>query len=369
MSAIPFSKAADPYTRVWGEWKDGDLTLGDLTSTGVAALDILSWAMDPVGSIASAALGPLLDFIVENVAIFREALDFLAGDQGMIRDRSDAWMKVSNGLVEAANDHAKSAQDLATWNQSATDAYFKKMTEINTAFQSCSQQAANVSVGIQNLGMICAGVREFIWGMIKNFLVSVISNAIVALAAAVPTAGGSLGAFGTWFVGKMSGIMASITKKLADLAEKIAEASKRFTGFSQKMTEMASKMRMKSIENQMVTELSNSTARIQSATVSRRRNYADQMVLHNAKPHSFSEPEVPKGQVPYSKPNPVRPSDDFLGDHPYVNKGFDLADKARGNGKRMVAKPLDAIDKQSDKNAASRKNQPPRQPIQPVQRP
>ncbi|MGA4507843.1 hypothetical protein ACQB6R_02280 [Propionibacteriaceae bacterium G1746] len=226
MSIAAFQDAA-------AELGNGKFELGDITAPAAAGLGVLGAIADPAGWLVGLALGPLLDFLMANCALLREPMDFLVGDVGQIMGHAQKWMDLSASIVSVGNAHAAAVADLPSWDSPAAGHYLEIQRALNDAFAQSAEAAAQVSASIEIAGQVCAGVREFIWGMIKDLLSSAIGNALVALASALITCGGSLGAFVAWFQGKIAVVMSKISKKIAELFEFLAKITKKWTKLSE----------------------------------------------------------------------------------------------------------------------------------------
>lgn len=221
------------------ELEDGKFDFGDVTAPAAAGLSVLAAVADPAGWLVGLALGPLLDFLMANCALLREPMDFLVGDVGQIMGHAQKWMVLSASIVGVGNVHAATVNDLASWDSPATEHYLQIQRALNEAFAQSAEAAAQVSASIEVAGQVCAGVREFIWGMIKDLLSSAIGNALLALASALVTAGGSIGAFVAWFQGKIAVVMSKISKKIAELFEFLAKVTTKWTKLSEALARAA----------------------------------------------------------------------------------------------------------------------------------
>lgn len=231
--------AIEPYKRAFEELNDGHFDLGDITSPAIVGLDVLGWVFDPFGSIAGAILGPVLDWLLANIPPLKWALDVLAGDQREIRHLIAEWMNVSREIAEAGNNHASTANDLPTWSQEGSEQYHDILRATNKAFQATAKQCASFAEGIKFIGQVCAGVRELIWGLVKDFLSSIVGNALAALATSLFTAGGSVAAFIAWAQGKLAWVVGKISSKLSKLASFLSKAASRWGDLSDKLAEAA----------------------------------------------------------------------------------------------------------------------------------
>lgn len=243
MSAIPFSGTYGTYEKVFTELGDGKFSLGDITAPAAAGLDVLGWLCDPIGSLASAALGPLLDWLASQFPPLQEALDKLTGDIAAIQAYSQEWMAIANAVVSAGNHHAATANDLGSWHQAGAAEYHEQQKAINQAFQGVATQCTSVSNSVNIAGEVCAGVRGAIWGLVRDFITSVIGNALAALALSVGTAGGSVAAFASWFSGKLAWVMGKVTGWLHKLFAWLSKAVAKFQGLSATLDKAAAALK------------------------------------------------------------------------------------------------------------------------------
>lgn len=244
MSVIPFSGTVGTYTNAVGQLTDGEFDLGDITAPAGAALDVLGWVADPFGALAGAALGPLLDYLANNFPPLKWPLDRLAGDQAAIMAKAQSWQDVSDSLVAVGNAYAATGSDLPTWDQGTAPAGYRATQEmVLGAFQGAANQAASLAGGITTVGQVCAGVRNFIWGIVKGFVSSAVGNAIAAAASALVTLGGSIGAFCTWFSARFAVVTGKIGRKLADLMDYMAKVTGKWGKLSEAFKRAAEALR------------------------------------------------------------------------------------------------------------------------------
>src|SRR2546426_2691297 len=100
------------------------ISSGSWVEGGIAALgtglDVLSMAMNPVGTLISYGL----NWLIEHVKPLQNALSQLAGDADQIAAYSATWKNVGQAVQKAAQDLAGTVEkDTANWAGQAADAY------------------------------------------------------------------------------------------------------------------------------------------------------------------------------------------------------------------------------------------------------
>lgn len=243
VKAVPGYSTYSTYSNVFTQLGDGKFDLGDLTAPAAAAIDVMGWVCDPAGAFAGAALGPLLDFLANNFPPLKWPLDRLAGEQAAIQQQAQSWMEVAQAVADAGNAHAAAAGDLPNWVQQGSAEYHQIQKDINLAFAGAAKQCSSVANSIEVAGMVCAGVRQFIWDWVKSFVTSAVGNAVAAVAISWCTGGGSLAAFVAWFQGKMAWVMGKITGKLSELCSWLAQATSKWSSLSSKFDDAAAALK------------------------------------------------------------------------------------------------------------------------------
>lgn len=230
-------------------WSDGKLGFGDVTSAVDLGLGVLGAALDPVGAILGSAVDYLMNFIVDHISFLKKAVDDLLGDPPGITQVATAWSQAGQDIAASANRHVGYLGDLSTWSGDASDAYRDVVKGTHGVYGAASQAAADISGWVGIAGSIVSVFREFIWGMLKDFITQVIEAAIAALAAAIPSLGSSIGVFTAWFTGKV-GVMAGkfaktlsqLMTKMGSMARKLGKSGRAFDVAAERLSQVASKM-------------------------------------------------------------------------------------------------------------------------------
>jgi len=214
-----FSDAASTLTDIRnGDWGNAAFDVG------TDALDLLGAAMDPLGTLASAGVG----WLIEHISFLKQGLDELAGNPEAVTAKAVTWSNVSKQLTSSAADYEKSA---ATLGQSFSDgdaaaAYQATAKSYAATLRGAASHAQGASTAM-NIGAALVGTeRGLIRDMISSFVGELIIKGLAALAASWCTFGGTVAAFiadtvleGSILAEKISTRIAKIVEKLETLAK------------------------------------------------------------------------------------------------------------------------------------------------------
>ncbi len=179
------------------------------------ALDALSMAMDPFGSILAAGVGWLL----EHVGPLSDALDALTGDADQIKSQAETWSNAAKELGAIGTDLSGMVEaDLQSWTGDAADQYrgrTKDMVDVLTAAQKGCEGASS---GVKTAGEVVAAVRTLVRDIIAELIGHLISWALQVLF--------TLGIGLTWVVPQVVTAVAKTASKIADITTKLVKALK-----------------------------------------------------------------------------------------------------------------------------------------------
>ncbi|WP_328603554.1 WXG100 family type VII secretion target [Amycolatopsis sp. NBC_00345] len=200
---------------------------GDSLSIGMAsvgmAVDILGMVLDPLGSLLTAGIG----WLIEHLVIFRWPLDVLMGDpKGIDAAKEAIWAegKTVKGLSDA---HAKATQDvLKSWTGQAADTFRTDMEGVAAQLDALSDYVNLAGKQMAIAGGLIGTVRGIIRDLIAMTLAGILKAAIIAVALAPVTFGGSIIAAITSTIIEVGVAIGKIGTKIADLAKKLAEMLK-----------------------------------------------------------------------------------------------------------------------------------------------
>ncbi|MEV0066461.1 MULTISPECIES: hypothetical protein [unclassified Amycolatopsis] len=236
------------------DWRSKDWA--NLAFDGVTVgLDLLGIAMDPLGSLASAGVG----WLIEHISFLKEGLDKLAGNPEAVTAKAVTWDNVSKQLAQSATQYDQAAANVAPEFQGAGGTAYQTMAKGYAAtLRGASGQAHAASIGMNVAAALVGTERGLIRDMVSSFVGELIVKAIAALAASWCTFGGTVAAFiadtvieGGILAEKISGRIAQVVEKLEKLiqsAGKSRGALEEATNALKKVGKTADKITDKSVD-------------------------------------------------------------------------------------------------------------------------
>ncbi|RSM34434.1 hypothetical protein DMA12_48335 [Amycolatopsis balhimycina DSM 5908] len=214
-----FNDAASTLTDARnGDW--GNLAM----DVGTDALDLLGAAMDPLGTLASAGVG----WLIEHISFLKDGLDKLAGKPEAITAKAVTWTNIAKQLTETAESYEQKAKKVqeSFSDCGSAEAYQKTAESYVGVLRGAASHAEGASTAM-NIGAALVGTeRGLIRDMISSFVGELIIKALAALAASWCTFGGTIAAFiadtvieGGVLAEKISTRIAKIVEKLESLAK------------------------------------------------------------------------------------------------------------------------------------------------------
>ncbi|MGA4669743.1 hypothetical protein ACPCG0_08115 [Propionibacteriaceae bacterium Y1923] len=213
---------------------DGKLDANDIPAVGNAVLGFLGVDIDAAGAAGQSPLGQLMQLVVSKIDFLSKPLEKLLGSAELVQQQAQDWQAVAQSFTEAGQDYAGGAADMPSWSGSGASEYAQIRDAATRIFPQAAQGAQSMSVLVVKAGAMVAEVRAMIWDILAQFLGNVISSALSALAAAVPTFGASIAAFATWFIGSSASLaqrffqmLQKLLKAAADFGKALGEESKK----------------------------------------------------------------------------------------------------------------------------------------------
>ncbi|MET7994440.1 hypothetical protein ABZU76_26465 [Amycolatopsis sp. NPDC005232] len=227
----------NPQTAGSGALNDAASTLTDIRNhdwfnVGVDAvtdgLDILGALIDPLGTLAAAGVG----WLIEHISFLKDFLDQLAGNPEEITAKAVTWTNVSKQLTTSAGQYEQAAANVAPEFQSAGGQAYQNMAKGYVAtLRGAAGQAQAASVAMNVAGALVGTERGLIRDMISSFIGNLIIKALAALASSWFTFGGTIAAFiadavveGGILAEKISTRIAQVVEKLDKLAQSAGKA-------------------------------------------------------------------------------------------------------------------------------------------------
>lgn len=217
------AQAADQVAARLGE---GDVAEFGM-NLGALALDGLSAMIDPLGTLATAGIG----WLIEHISFLREPLDRLAGNSDNIKTAVSTWNQAALALDTIAQDQQKAvASQVSGWEQGAADRFRASQGRLAAETKAMSATCISVAKEVTTAGTITAAVRGMIRDLIAMFIWEVIRNAVIAPASSWVSFGSSPAAFAAWTVGRAAVLLGKITKQLAKLMRLVMRIAGRLKG-------------------------------------------------------------------------------------------------------------------------------------------
>jgi hypothetical protein len=214
-----FSDAASTLTDARnGDW--GNLAM----DVGTDALDLLGAAMDPLGTLASAGVG----WLIEHISFLKDGLDKLAGKPEAVTAKAVTWTNIAKQLTETAESYEQQAKKV---QQSFSDcgsaeAYQRTAESYVSVLRGAASHAGDASTAM-NVGAALVGTeRGLIRDMISSFVGELIIKALAALAASWCTFGGTIAAFIADTVVEGGVLAEKISTRIAKVVEKLESLAK-----------------------------------------------------------------------------------------------------------------------------------------------
>lgn len=183
-----FSGYSDLYEATQAEDQNAAVTGAAALGAG---LDTLGLAMDPLGHLAEAGVG----WLIEHIDFLREGLDNLCGNAEVIKNRAAIWERLADELAGQAAEHRQNVSDLAGWEGAAANAYLaagrNQASDLDDAARLALSLAETVLRSGAMVGMERALIRDAIAELVvrlAEWLVASIISAGIALAAAISSA-------------------------------------------------------------------------------------------------------------------------------------------------------------------------------------
>ncbi|GGM81507.1 hypothetical protein GCM10011609_16870 [Lentzea pudingi] len=221
----------------------GRLGEGDAAELGLNAaalgLDALGVFMDPVGALATAGIG----WLIEHLSFLREPLDWLAGNGDKIKAAVGTWNQVSLAIAQIADEQTRAVQNqVGSWQEAAAERFRSSQNRLADEMTAVSRSCAAVGEQVATAGTITAAVRGMLRDLIAMFIYEVIRNAIIALASSYVSLGSSIAAFSAWAVGRGAVVLGKITQQIAKLVKVITRIAGRLKDLFSKLGDVLARL-------------------------------------------------------------------------------------------------------------------------------
>ncbi|GLY65066.1 RHS repeat-associated core domain-containing protein [Amycolatopsis taiwanensis] len=213
----------DDAAGVYDGVQSGSWIEGGISAIG-AGMDLLTMAMNPVGTLISYGL----NWLIEHVKPLKDALDHLAGDADQIAAYSQTWKNIAQAVQGAGKDLAATVEkDTANWTGQAADTYRTNLKNKIDHINAASTCAETISVVVEIVGVITGAVRGLVRDMVTQAIGDFIQDALEEVF--------SLG-LGTPVV------VAQVVEQVSAWMEKIGATIKKLINSVEKLRPMMSKL-------------------------------------------------------------------------------------------------------------------------------
>ena len=204
-------------------WVDGSLG-------GVgASLDMLSLAVDPLGTLVSWGVA----WLMEHVKPLEDALDWLAGNADEVASHAGTWANVAAFTAQARQDYADRLRTEVTgWFRASGDAYREHAGLQMQVLEGLSKAAEGISSAVEGEGLLVALVRGIVRDLIADFVGTLAARLPQWLAAegltlglATPVVIGQVAALVAKWVNRIQGFvrgLLSSLRRLSPMLERLA---------------------------------------------------------------------------------------------------------------------------------------------------
>ncbi|OKK01527.1 WXG100 family type VII secretion target [Amycolatopsis sp. CB00013] len=209
VSGVPLLESA---TELKASIESGDWASVAVGAVGTA-MDAVSAALDPFGTILAAGVG----WLMEHVGPLKEALDALAGAPDEIAAHAETWQNVAVELGSISADlDAMVVAETANWAGAAGDAYRTRGADVAALIGACQQAAGGAASGTKIGGEVVTAVRTLVRDTIAELIGRLISWALQVLA--------TLGLGMTWVLPQVTAAIAKTASKIATVVTKLVKA-------------------------------------------------------------------------------------------------------------------------------------------------
>ncbi|QIZ36313.1 hypothetical protein FDZ84_18565 [Saccharopolyspora sp. ASAGF58] len=206
-------------------WVEAGLAYGGM------AMEVVSMAVDPIGTLLSYGLS----WLIEHVQPLKEALDWFAGDPDGVKAYGQTWGKVSEAVKAAVEQYNNAVKaDTAEWTGAAGDAYRKHATEKAEAVAGAGELAGTLSSVVTIMGEVVSFVREFVRDLVAECIAAIITYALEAVC--------TLGLGTPVIVAQVTAKIAKVTSKIGDVVKKLIKTISNVAPKISKMVEVLGKV-------------------------------------------------------------------------------------------------------------------------------
>lgn len=184
-------------------------------------VDLVSSAANPLGALASAGVG----WLMEHISFIREPLDALLGNPDEINANTDQLKSAALEMKMIAEEHRQDVAAMgASWSGEANEAFRRNQETVAAQYEALGKTMDGTASTYALSGALVVELRAMVFDWIADLIGELIAGALIALASAAVTFGSSIAAY-CGYAGVRAGMLAS---KMAARLSKLMAAMKRF---------------------------------------------------------------------------------------------------------------------------------------------
>ncbi|WP_239154192.1 hypothetical protein [Amycolatopsis sp. FDAARGOS 1241] len=181
-----------------------------------AAVDVASFALDPVNWLVSNGLNMLLELI----SPLQDALHFVTGDGPALKDAAGNFNEIGMGFIKLGEDFTEKGRDeLKGWLGDGGDAARKALDQFSEGIKGIGYTTGGVGETLQMWSMVMTVIEEVVKAIISELVSWLIYIWLPALAASIVSLGSSVAGAMTASIAKAASAFTKITKHLGKLGE------------------------------------------------------------------------------------------------------------------------------------------------------
>lgn len=119
------------------------------------ALDILSFATDPIGYVA----GQLFSWMLEHVEPLRQVLDYLGGNPTMIKAYAQSWTNIQEAMQAIQSDFGEKIATMSSWVGETAQAYRERVAAVQAQMGASGEAAGAINKLMLQVAEIVGGIR------------------------------------------------------------------------------------------------------------------------------------------------------------------------------------------------------------------
>jgi hypothetical protein len=195
-------------------WVDG--TLGGVG----ASLDILSVAIDPLGSLVSWGVA----WLMEHVRPLKEALDWLAGNADEVSAHAATWKNVA-AFTDAARQQyvQRLQQEVSGWHGASGEAYRGQAGTHASVLDGLATAAQGISYAVEGAGLLVGLVR----GIVRDLIAQFVGTLAARLPQWLAEAGLTLGIATPVVIGQVAALVAKWVDKIQHFVRALLSSLRR----------------------------------------------------------------------------------------------------------------------------------------------